>query len=158
MVKSEEKSREIIATNRKIHQHYHVLEAMEAGLSLKGSEVKSVRSRKVSLEQSFARVDGEEVLLFNMHIAPYTFNTGEPLDPTRTRKLLLKKREIKKLIGQTAIKGLALVPLDLYFKRGWAKITLGIVKGKKGPDRRQEIKRRDIAREMEKEFKGKFKV
>jgi SsrA-binding protein len=147
-----------VASNRKARFHYEILEVYEAGLSLKGPEVKSLRASKATLEGSFARVEGPEVHLHNLYIAPYAQNTSEEISPTRTRKLLLRRKEIDKLRGSQETKGLTLVPLEIYFKNGWAKISLALAKGKRGPDKRESLRKKDAAREMERSFKGKFKV
>jgi SsrA-binding protein len=148
----------IVATYRKAWHHYEILEEFEAGLSLKGPEVKSLREGKVSMDGSFARVEGEELFLHNLHIPPYKNNTIEDIPPTRTRKMLMRRREIEKLLGRQQVKGLSLIPLEIYFKRGWAKVRLALAKGKRGPDKRESIKKREASREMERQFKGKFKV
>jgi SsrA-binding protein len=155
--KEKEEGRLLVATNRRAWHKYHIQETFEAGLSLLGPEVKSLRDGKASLDQAFARVMGSEVFLINFHIPPYPMSRME-LDPTRSRKLLLHTREINKLMGLTQTKGVTLVPLEVYFKRGWAKVSLGVAKAKLGPDRREEIKKRDLAREMEGKFKGKLKL
>ncbi|MEK7743836.1 MAG: SsrA-binding protein SmpB [Elusimicrobiota bacterium] len=146
----------VVATNHKRGQ-YEVFEVLEAGLSLKGPEVKSLRAGKAVLEGSFARVEGEEAFLHNMHIAPYAQNTTEEIAPLRTRKLLLRRRELHRLIGRQT-KGLTLIPLELYFKNGWAKISLALAKGKRGPDKRKDLRDKDLSREMQRSFKGKFKI
>lgn len=151
------KTIETIATYRKAFHRYHILEEFEAGLELKGPEVKSIRNRKVSLDGSFARLEGGEVFLYNMHIAPYHFNTLDPLDPTRTRKLLLRRKEIKRLIGRMTGKRLTLVPLEVHFRRGWAKVKLGLAQGKAGPDRRQAIRKREADREMARGLRRRLK-
>jgi len=138
--------RKVIASNRRARHKYHIEESYEAGVALLGPEVKSVRGGGVSLDGAFARVDGDQVLLYNMHIPPYPQSRLE-LAPTRTRKLLLHSREIERLRGLTQTKGITLIPLELYFKRGWAKVTLGVAKAKVGPDRRDEIKKRDLERD-----------
>ena len=155
---AKDEGRKLVATNRKAHHHYHILESFEAGLVLKGPEVKSVREGQVTLDHSFARVEKDELHLHNLYIAPYKLNTGIPLEPSRTRKLLMNRREIGSLRGKLEAKGLALIPLELYFRRGWAKVTLGLAKGKRGPDKREDIKKRDLSREMEKSFKGRFRA
>ncbi|HAH08441.1 MAG TPA: SsrA-binding protein [Elusimicrobia bacterium] len=156
--KKEEKAKILVASNRKARMRYEILEVLEAGLSLKGPEVKSLREGRVSFEGSFARVDGREAFLHNLHIPPYAQNTLETLDPVRTRRLLLKRREIDKLSSKLRTKGLTLVPLEVYFLRGWAKVSLGLGKGKKGPDRREDLRKRDVEREMGRSFRGKFKA
>lgn len=140
-----------MATNRKARHEFEILDTMEAGLVLKGPEVKSIRNGKVSLAEAFARVDGNEVWLHGMHVTPYDPASRWNVDPTRPRKLLLRAGEIRRLIGATREKGLTLVPLELYFKRGYAKIALGLARGKKVHDKRETLKRRTHQREMERE-------
>ncbi|MBI3550865.1 MAG: SsrA-binding protein SmpB [Elusimicrobia bacterium] len=148
----------IVGSYRKARFHYEILEEHEAGLELKGPEVKSLRNGKVTLDGSFARADGDQLYLHNLYIAPYVNNTIEDISPTRTRRLLMHRREIAKLSGKHSVKGMSLIPLEIYFKRGWAKVLLAVAKGKRGPDKRDSIKKKDAAREMEREFKGKFKL
>lgn len=149
----------VAATNRKAFHRFHILETFEAGLSLKGPEVKSLRNGKGTLEGSFGRIEGEEIWLYGFHIAPYAFATIEPPDPSRKRKLLLHRQEIKKIMGHLTLKGHTLIPLEVYFnQKGWAKVLLGLAAPKKGPDRREEIKKRDLEREMAKQIKGKFRA
>ena len=145
-----------IIQNKRAFFEYHITDKFEAGLVLKGTEVKSLREGDVSIVDSFARVEAGEVFLYNMHIAPYEeggiFNTS----PTRKRKLLLNKNEIKKLSGKLSLKGLTLIPLKLYFSsRGWAKIELGLAKAKKLFDKRADLKKRDVEKEIRKATKGK---
>jgi len=158
MAKPPSEGKLIVATYRKALHHYEIFEEMEAGLCLKGPEVKSLRDGKVSMDGSFARVEGTEVFLHNLHIPPYKNNTVEDIPPTRTRKLLLHTKEIAKLLNKQQVKGLSLIPLEIYFKRGWAKVRLALAKGKRGPDKRESIKKKEASREMEREFKGRFKV
>lgn len=134
----------IIATNRKAHRDYEVLEVFECGIELKGSEVKSLREGKVNLNDSFARVEKEEVVLYNTHISPYAQASYLNVDPIRPRKLLLHRNQIRKIAGRLAQKGFTLIPLKAYFNtRGFAKIEIGLCKGKKIYDRRDDIKRRE---------------
>src|SRR5690606_26063538 len=127
----------------------------EAGLVLTGPEVKSIRAGKVSLNEAFARVENGEVWLYGMHVSPYDPASRWNTDPLRTRKLLLHSREIRKLIGATREKGLTLVPLDLYFRRGYARVTLALARGKKLHDKREALKERDAAREIERATRGR---
>src|SRR5690606_6856551 len=120
-----------------------------------GPEVKSIRAGKVSLAEAFARVENNEVWLYGMHVSPYDPASRWNVDPLRTRKLLLNAREIRRLIGATREKGLTLIPLDLYFRRGYARVTLALARGKKLYDKREAIKERDAAREMERAAKGR---
>lgn len=142
----------IIATNKKATHDYFILEKYEAGIVLKGTEIKSIRQGKVNLRDSFARIIKGEIFLMNMHISPYTHGNVFNHDPLRDRKLLLHKKEIARLAGKVAQKGLALVPLSLYFKNSRVKVELALVKGKKLYDKREDIKKRDLQR-MEKRYK-----
>jgi SsrA-binding protein len=146
--------RRIVATNRKARHEYEILETLEAGLVLKGPEVKSVREGKIGFQDAFARVDGGEVWLHSLHISPYEQANRFNEDPLRTRKLLLHGHEIRKLIGQVEEKGLTLIPLQVYFSRGVAKVTLGLARGRKLYDKREKLKRqtqeREARRAMEK--------
>lgn len=148
----------IVADNRKARHDYHVLETFEAGLVLQGTEVKSLRQGKANLRDSFARISNGEAYIHNMHISHYEQGNIFNHDPTRTRKLLMHKREINKLIGQIQQQGLTLVPLKIYFKRGKAKLLLALAKGKKLYDKRQDLAARDSKREMERAFREKQKV
>lgn len=145
--------RKTVVTNRKARHEYEILETFEAGLVLKGPEVKSIRDGKVSLAEAFARLDNGEVWIYDMHVTPYNPASRWNADPTRPRKLLLKGAEIRRLVGGTHEKGLTLVPLELYFKRGYAKVALGLARGKKLHDKRETLKRRTHQREMEREIK-----
>jgi len=138
----------VIATNRKARFDYTILESLEAGIQLKGTEVKSLRSGQASLSDSFARLEGREILLYNMHIASYEFGNIANVDPIRPRKLLLHRREIRRLAEDVSQKKLALIPLKLYFKNGIAKLELALAKGKKKYDKRDAIRRRESDREL----------
>jgi SsrA-binding protein len=126
----------IVAKNRAAGRDYHILEAVEAGIELKGTEVKSLKKGNANLKDSFARVVKNQVFLYNMHISPYEFGNIANVDPKRERRLLLHKKQIKRLIGQTGVKGLALIPLCAYVKRGRIKIELALAKGKRQYDKR----------------------
>ena len=139
---------QVISRNRRVHLKFSILESFEAGLVLFGYEVKSLRAGKVSIEEGLVRIDKGEALLYNVHIPPYSHLSHVDYNPTRSRKLLLHKKEIERLAGQAQTQRLALVPLELYFKRGIAKISIGLAKGKKTADRREEIKKREAQREM----------
>lgn len=139
----------IVCQNRKASFDYHIDETLEAGMVLLGPEVKSLRDGRASLVDSYARVKSGEVFLYSMHITPYPFSHHVELDPTRTRKLLLNKREIKRLIGKTEEKGYALIPTKVYFKEGRAKVELALAKGKKKYDKRQSLKEKEMKREMD---------
>ena len=135
---------ESIVTNRKAFKDFDVLETIECGVELKGSEVKSIRDGKINLNDSFARLDKGQVLLYNTHISPYAQASYMNVEPTRVRKLLLHKKQITRLTGQLTQKGLTLIPLKVYFNaRGFAKIELALCKGKKLYDKRDDIKRRE---------------
>jgi SsrA-binding protein len=137
----------LIAENRKAFFDYHVLETFEAGVQLLGTEVKGIREGKANLRDSFARVDNGEVWLYNAHINPYSHRGYADHDPRRRRKLLLHKLEIRKLIGKTAVKGLTIVPLRMYFKRGRVKVVVSLVRGKQTHDKRETIRQREVLRE-----------
>jgi SsrA-binding protein len=138
----------IVARNKRARHDYHILETWEAGIVLTGTEVKSLRAGKATITDAFAVVNGGEVFLLNAHIAPYEQGNQFNHEPTRTRKLLLHRREIRKLIGSVERQGLTLVPLDLHFTRGKAKVLLALGKGKKLHDKRADLKRREDEREM----------
>jgi SsrA-binding protein len=144
-----------IVVNRQARHEYFIIETYEAGIALAGTEVKSLRQGKGNLNDAFARVEHNEMLLYNMHISPYDFGNRFNLDPLRPRKLLLHKEEIRRLYGKTREKGLTLVPLRFYLKRGKVKVELALVKGKKLYDKREDIASRDAKREMERAFRGK---
>jgi SsrA-binding protein len=136
-----------IAENRKAHHDYHLLETMEAGVALLGTEVKAIREGRVNLRDSFARVEDGEVYLCNVNISPYSHRGYVDHEPLRQRKLLLHRGEIRRLVGKTAEKGMTLVPVRMYFKNGRVKVALSLAKGKKDYDKRETIKRREVDRE-----------
>jgi SsrA-binding protein len=136
-----------IATNKKAYHEYLILEKMEAGVSLLGTEVKAIREGRLNLKDSYAMVQAGEAFLFNCHISPYSHGNLENHNPTRSRKLLLHQKEIRKLIGKTQEKGLTLVPLRVYFKKGRIKIELGVARGKKLFDKRETERRKEADRE-----------
>jgi SsrA-binding protein len=136
-----------IAENRKAFHDYHILETYEAGMVLLGTEVKSIREGRVNLRDSFARIEKGEVWLYNVNVSRYSHRGYADHEPLRQRKLLLRKDEIRKLIGKTVEKGMTLVPLRLYFKNGRVKAAVGLAKGKKDYDKRETIKRRETERE-----------
>ncbi len=144
-----------VAVNRKARHNYSVLDTYEVGLVLKGTEVKSLRKGKVSLRESFAQFENNELYIMNMHISPYAFGNIFNVDPIRKRKLLMHKREINRLRGQVEEKGLTLVPLRIYFKKSHAKIELALAKGKRLYDKRQALSEKDAMREVERELKNK---
>jgi SsrA-binding protein len=143
----------IVVRNRRARHEYSVLQTYEAGLVLQGTEVKSLRNGKANLQDAFARFMAGELWLNNLHISPYEEGNRFNHDPLRARKLLMHKKEMRKLIGQVEQQGLTLVPLDIYFVRGVAKITLALVKGKQLHDKRADLKARDASREMERAYK-----
>lgn len=139
-----------ISTNRKAFRDFHFAERWECGIELKGGEVKSMRQGNVNFKDSFARVDGEEVFLYNLHIPPYAQASFLNEDPDRPRKLLLHKKEIKKILGLTTQKGLTLIPTKIYFnKRGFLKVELALGKGKKLYDKRDDIKKREAQKDID---------
>ena len=139
----------VVATNRRARRNYSVVETYEAGMVLTGSEVKSLRAGKMELKDSYAHVDHGEVFLVGAHISPYDFAHEGGHDPERERKLLLHRREIDRIAGVLAEKGLTLVPLQVYFKDGKAKVELGLARGKTTVDKRHTLREREHAREME---------
>ena len=143
----------IIATNRKARHDYEILQTVEAGLSLLGSEVKSLRAGKANLKDAYGIARGNEIFLFNMHISPYDKTGYSGHEPERPRKLLMHAREIAKIIGMIETKGMTLVPLRLYFRGKYAKVELGVCRGKRAHDKRAAIIERDTKRDMEREIK-----
>jgi len=142
-----EEAQKNVAENRKAFHDYHILETFEAGVALLGTEVKAIREGNVNLRDSYARVDGGEVWIYNVHIKPYSHRGYADHEPTRKRKLLLHRQEIRKLIGRTVERGMTLVPTRMYFKDGRVKVALGLAKGKQAHDKRETIKRREADRE-----------
>ncbi|ASS90318.1 MAG: SsrA-binding protein SmpB [Bacillaceae bacterium] len=147
----------LIAQNKKAHHDYFIEETYEAGIVLQGTEIKSIRAGRANLKDAFARVEKGEVFLHNMHISPYEQGNRYNHEPLRTRKLLLHRREINKLIGATKEQGYSLVPLKLYIKNGFAKVLIGLGKGKKKYDKREDLKRKEAKREIERAFQQKQK-
>ena len=143
----------LIANNKKAYHDYFIEEKYEAGISLHGTEVKSLRMGKCSIKESFIRIENGEVLIYGMHISPYEKGNIFNKAPLRVKKLLLHKKEINKMLGKIAEKGYTLVPLRVYFKGSLAKVEIGLAKGKKLYDKRQDIAKKDQRREAEKEFK-----
>jgi len=140
----------VVCRNKKAFHDYHIEGIMEAGMVLNGAEVKSLRAGRANLKDGYARVDNGEVYLHNVHISPYSFATHNPTDPVRFRKLLLHKREIRKLIGKLHEKGIALIPLSIYFiDNGKAKVELGLARGKKLYDKRATLKQKQSDRDMD---------
>ncbi len=143
-----EKGRKVIASNRKARHDYAILDVFEAGLALTGTEVKSLRAGRASLVDAFAQEKDGEIFLYGMHIPEYTHGTWTNHEPRRPRKLLLNRLEITRLIGRLRESGLTLVPLSLYFSDGWAKVELGLARGKRSYDKRQDLAQRDANREI----------
>lgn len=144
----------VVAKNRKARFNYEILETYEAGIELKGTEVKSVRASKVNLTEGFISIDNGEAFLKQVHISPYEQGNIFNVDPVRVRKLLLHKREIKKLIGETVQKGFTLVPLSMYLKNGRVKLSVGLVRGKNTHDKRQDMAKKDAQRNIERAMKS----
>jgi SsrA-binding protein len=139
----------VIATNRRVRHEYFIDEALEAGLVLTGTEVKSLRTGRASIQEAFARVEAGEVWLYHMHIPPYDAGSIFNHDPERRRKLLLHRRQVARLAGWAAQKGYTLIPLRLYFRRGRAKLELGLARGRKQYDKRERIAERDSERRIQ---------
>ncbi len=148
MAKTEPKPGEkLVADNRKAFHDFHILESFEAGVALLGTEVKAIREGRVNLRDSYARAEGGEIWVYNIHISPYTHRGYADHEPTRRRKLLLHREEIRKLVGKTTERGMTLVPTRMYFKNGRVKLAVGLAKGKKAYDKRETNRRRDAERE-----------
>ena len=145
----------VLATNRKAYHEYEILEKFEAGIALQGTEVKSIRQSKINLKESHVKVINNEVMLVGCHISPYDFGNRFNHDPLRTRKLLLHKKEIFKLMGKVNEKGLALTALKVYLKKGLIKIEVALVRGKKLYDKRRSEKEKDLSIEMNRALKSK---
>jgi SsrA-binding protein len=143
-----EKGRKVVASNRKARHDYTIMETVEAGMALTGTEVKSLRAGRASLVDAFGQVSGGEIFLHSMHIPEYAQGTWTNHEPRRTRKLLLKRPEIDRLVGKVRESGLTLVPLSVYFSDGWAKVELGLARGKRSYDKRQDLAKRDADREI----------
>ncbi len=142
-----------VARNRKARHDYHILNSLEAGLELRGAEVKSLREGKVNISDSYAVVENREVILKNLHISPYKMATEPGYDPIRPRRLLLHKREIRKLFAQTEQKGHTLIPLAIYFRRNLAKIELAVAAGRKKYDKRQALSEAEAEKKMKQALK-----
>jgi len=150
---AEDKNEKVISENRKARHHYLVLDTLECGIMLVGSEVKSLRAGGLSLDEAYGRIDKDEVWLIGANIAEYNFSHALNHEPKRRRKLLMHRREMNKFASKAMEKGLTLVPLKMYFKEGRAKVLLGICKGKQQQDKRQAMKQRDSKREMDRAMK-----
>ena len=150
---AKEKGSRLIANNKKAYHDYFIEETYEAGIALHGTEVKSLRMGKCSIKESFVRIENEEVYIYGMHISPYEKGNIFNRDPLRVKKLLMHKSEIRKMKGKIAEKGYTLVPLKVYFNRSLVKVEIGLAKGKKLYDKRQDIAKKDQRREAERDFK-----
>lgn len=146
----------IVSTNRKARHEYFIEETLEAGISLKGTEVKSIRQGKCNIKEGYAQVINGEVFLFNVHISPYEQGNIYNQDPIRTRKLLLHKREINKLTGYITQKGYTLIPLSVYIKDGLVKVEIGVARGKKLYDKREDIAKKDVERKIQRQLKERY--
>lgn len=145
----------LIAQNKKARHDYSIIDTVEAGMVLKGTEIKAIRNGRINIKDGFARISNGEVFLHNVHISPYEQGNQFNHDPLRTRKLLLHKKQIVKLIGEVKTTGTTLVPLKVYIKDGYAKVLIGVAKGKKKYDKREDIKKRDAKREIDRSLKIK---
>ena len=151
------RERKLVANNKKARHDFFIEEVYEAGIVLKGTEIKSVRQGKVSIKESFAKIENGEMILYGMNISPYEQGNRYNVDPLRPRKLLLHKQEIRKLIGYTTIKGLTLVPVQMYInEEGRAKIEIAVARGKKLYDKRDDIAKRDAQRDMDRRMKNRY--
>ncbi len=144
----------LIAQNRKARHDYTIIDTMEAGIVLQGTEIKSIRNSRINLKDGFVRIRNGEAFLYNVHISPYEQGNIFNHDPLRTRKLLLHKKQIAKLIGETKNKGITIVPLKVYIKDGYAKVLIGLAKGKKDYDKRETLKRKDQDRQLQRVIKN----
>lgn len=147
----------VIAQNKKAFHDYFIEDTYDAGIVLQGTEIKSIRAGKINLKDAYARIQNGEIWVFGMHISPYEQGNRYNHDPLRTRKLLLHRREIDKLIGYTKETGNTIVPLKLYLQNGFAKIQLGLAKGKKNYDKREDLKKKEAKREIERAFRDRQK-
>ncbi|MBI2466420.1 MAG: SsrA-binding protein SmpB [Candidatus Rokubacteria bacterium] len=147
----------LVASNRKARHAYDILETYEAGLVLRGTEVKALRAGRADLKESYARIEGEEAWLLGCHISPYAQGNRWNHDPLRPRKLLLHRAELRRLLGKVMEKGLTLVPLRLYFRRGRAKVELGLARGRKLLDKRHVIREREERREMDRALRARVR-
>ncbi len=148
--------RKIVCKNKKAYHDYHIDQTFEAGMVLRGPEVKSLRAGKANLKDGYAQIKNGELFLYNVHISPYVFATTMVQDPLRVRKLLLNKQELRKLIGKTHEKGIALVPLSIYFiENGKAKVEIGLARGKKLYDKRAALKEQQTKRDIDREMHGR---
>lgn len=151
----QKEERKLVANNKKAYHDYFIDETLEAGVALHGTEVKSMRMGKCSIKESFLRIENGEVFVYGMHVSPYEKGNIFNKDPLRVKKLLLHRAEINRLAGRVAEKGYTLVPLQVYFKEGRVKVEIGLARGKKLYDKREDIAKKDARREIEREFKDK---
>ena len=151
---NEKPALETFATNHKARRDYDILETFETGIALKGTEIKAIRQHRVTLDDSFARIDGGELFLYNMHISPYEQGGRYNVEPARVRKLLMHRREINRLAGALTLKRLTLVPLRLYQKRGIAKVELALAKGKRIFEKRDRIREREHERDIQRALRN----
>lgn len=147
----------LIAQNRKARHDYTVVDTMEAGIVLQGTEIKSIRNGRINLKDGFARIRNGEAYLLNVHISPYEQGNIFNHDPLRTRKLLLHKKQIAKLIAETKNTGITIIPLKVYIRNGYAKVLIGLAKGKKQYDKREDLKRKEINREIDRTLKNNLR-
>ncbi len=148
----------VVAQNKKANHDFFIEETYEAGIVLQGTEIKSIRAGRVNLKDSYARIQNGEMFLYSMHVSPYEQGNRFNHDPLRTRKLLLHKKQIATLIGETKEAGYALVPLKMYLKNGFAKVLIGLGKGKKNYDKREDLKQKEAKREIARVFRDKQKM
>ena len=153
MRQMEKKQEKLIANNKKAYHDYFILDTYEAGISLAGTEVKSLRMGKCSIKEAFIRIENGEVIIYGMHVSPYEKGNIFNRDPLRPKKLLMHKSEIRKLVGKIAEQGYTLVPVEVYFKGSLVKVQIALAKGKKLYDKRQDIAKKDMRREAERDFK-----
>ena len=147
-----------LAQNKKAYHDFFIEETFEAGIVLNGTEIKSIRKGKVNLKDAFAKIERGEIYLYNMHVSPYEQGNRFNHDPLRTRKLLLHRKEINKLIGETKEVGYTIVPLKLYLKNGYCKVLIGLGKGKKQYDKRDDLKKKEAKRDIERAFRDRQKM
>ena len=147
-----------LAQNKKAYHDFFIEQTFEAGIVLKGTEIKAIRAARVNLKDAFAKIENGEVYLHNMHVSPYEQGNQFNHDPLRTRKLLLHKKEISKLIGVTKETGYTIVPLKMYLKNGFAKVLIGLGKGKKQYDKREDLKKKEAKRDIERAFRDRQKM
>ncbi|AOH57042.1 MULTISPECIES: SsrA-binding protein SmpB [Bacillaceae] len=147
-----------LAQNKKAYHDFFIEQTFEAGIVLKGTEIKAIRAARVNLRDAFAKIENGEIYLYNMHVSPYEQGNQFNHDPLRTRKLLLHKKEISKLIGETKEAGYTIVPLKMYLKNGFAKVLIGLGKGKKQYDKRDDLKKKEAKRDIERAFRDRQKM